>query len=114
MSSSTQTASSSSQNSNARSHFRIHRRNDSLNGSSKDGSDSSSREKEKDACAVPEPNPKDQIRVYSLQNAESGLASDYFKRKNVLRVRMEGEQFLLQARDVPDVVEWIEVRELSV
>ena len=52
--------------------------------------------------------------MYSLQNAESGLASDYFKRKNVLRVRMEGEQFLLQARDVPDVVEWIEVRELSV
>ena len=42
--------------------------------------------------------------------AESGLATDYFKRKNVLRVRLQGEQFLLQAADVPGVIEWIEVR----
>lgn len=59
---------------------------------------------------IPEPKPKDLIREYSLQNAESGLASDYYKRKNVLRVRMEGEQFLLQATDVAGVIEWIEVR----
>ncbi|KIP07297.1 hypothetical protein PHLGIDRAFT_71315 [Phlebiopsis gigantea 11061_1 CR5-6] len=57
---------------------------------------------------IPEPDPKDLIRKYSLQSAESGLASDYIKRKNVIRVRMEGEQFLLQARDVPAVIEWIE------
>jgi len=44
-----------------------------------------------------------------MQNAESGLGNDYFKRKNVIRVRLEGEQFLLQAQDVPEVVEWIEV-----
>ncbi|KAI0087385.1 hypothetical protein BDY19DRAFT_955503 [Irpex rosettiformis] len=55
-----------------------------------------------------QPDPKDLVRQYSMQNAESGLASDYLKRKNVIRVRMEGEQFLLQARDVPAVIDWIE------
>lgn len=48
------------------------------------------------------------LRVYTLQHAESGLASDYIKRRNVIRVRMEGEQFLLQAPSVQAVVEWIE------
>lgn len=62
-----------------------------------------------DHMPVEEPDSKDLLRTYSLQNAESGLASDYLKRKNVIRVRMEGEQFLLQARDVPAVIEWIEV-----
>ena len=56
------------------------------------------------------PDPKDLLRQYTLQHAESGLASDYQKRKNVIRVRMEGEQFLLQAKDVASVVDWIEVR----
>lgn len=59
-----------------------------------------------------EPDPKGLKRLYTLQRAESGLASDYFKRKNVIRIRMEGEQFLLQAPSVPAVVEWIEVRRL--
>ncbi|TCD63912.1 hypothetical protein EIP91_004791 [Steccherinum ochraceum] len=54
------------------------------------------------------PDSKDMIRDYTLQHAESGLASDYLKRRNVIRVRMEGEQFLLQARDVSGVIEWIE------
>ncbi|TFK92363.1 hypothetical protein K466DRAFT_581979 [Polyporus arcularius HHB13444] len=54
------------------------------------------------------PDPKDLIRQYSLQHAESGLASDYHKRRNVIRVRMEGEQFLLQAKDVAAVIDWIE------
>jgi len=57
---------------------------------------------------IPEPEIKDLARKYTLQHAESGLASDYIKRKNVIRVRMEGEQFLLQAQDVPGVIEWIE------
>ena len=52
---------------------------------------------------------KDLLKQYSLQNAESGLASDYQKRKNVIRVRMEGQQFLLQAKDVAAVIDWIEV-----
>jgi hypothetical protein len=48
------------------------------------------------------------LRVYTLQHAESGLGNDYLKRKNVIRVRMEGEQFLLQAQNIAAVVEWIE------
>ncbi|KAF9064798.1 hypothetical protein BDP27DRAFT_1425459 [Rhodocollybia butyracea] len=56
----------------------------------------------------PPPQWSDLLRVYTLQHAESGLGNDYLKRKNVIRVRMEGEQFLLQARDVTDVVEWVE------
>ncbi|KDN50163.1 hypothetical protein RSAG8_01499, partial [Rhizoctonia solani AG-8 WAC10335] len=48
------------------------------------------------------------IRQYTLQGAESGLGSDYYKRRNVIRVRCEGEQFLLQAENVMQVVDWIE------
>ena len=49
------------------------------------------------------------IKQYSLQNSESGLAADYLKRRNVVRVRAEGEQFLLQTESARDVVDWIEV-----
>ncbi|KAI0370553.1 hypothetical protein BV20DRAFT_966457 [Pilatotrama ljubarskyi] len=66
------------------------------------------KEKDKDKETPYEPDPKDLIRKYTLQHAESGLASDYTKRKNVIRVRMEGEQFLLQAKDVASVIDWIE------
>ncbi|RXK34821.1 hypothetical protein M231_07922 [Tremella mesenterica] len=48
------------------------------------------------------------IKTYTLQNAESGLAADYVKRKNVVRVRAEGQQFLLQTDNARDVVDWIE------
>lgn len=48
------------------------------------------------------------LRHYSLQNAESGLAADYVKRKHVVRVRAEGEQFLLQAQDDRGVIDLIE------
>ncbi|KAG6830910.1 hypothetical protein H0H87_006833 [Tephrocybe sp. NHM501043] len=57
--------------------------------------------------------PRDLLRAYTMQNAESGLGNDYIKRKNVIRVRSEGEQFLLQAKDVEDVVAWIEVLQAS-
>jgi hypothetical protein len=40
--------------------------------------------------------------------AESGLAADYLKRKHVVRVRAEGEQFLIQAKDDRAVIDWIE------
>lgn len=63
--------------------------------------------------SLPDPDPADLVRVYSLQNAESGIGNDYLKRRNVIRLRLEGEQFLLQARDVTGVVEWIEVSKLS-
>lgn len=49
------------------------------------------------------------IKQYSLQNAESGLAADYVKKRNVVRVRSEGEQFLLQTENAREVVDWIEV-----
>ncbi|KAG8958357.1 hypothetical protein FRC03_009203 [Tulasnella sp. 419] len=48
------------------------------------------------------------LKCYSLQQAETGLASDYHKRKNVIRVRADGEQFLLQAENVTMTVDWIE------
>ncbi|KAK0458055.1 uncharacterized protein EV420DRAFT_1244846, partial [Desarmillaria tabescens] len=57
---------------------------------------------------VPEVPEGELIKAYTLQHAESGLGNDYLKRKNVIRVRMEGEQFLLQAMNVASVVEWIE------
>jgi hypothetical protein len=59
---------------------------------------------------VPLPQEQDLLHAYTLHNAESGLGSDYLKRRNVIRIRMDGEQFLLQARDVTSVVDWIEVR----
>ncbi|KAF8644913.1 hypothetical protein AX16_008196 [Volvariella volvacea WC 439] len=60
-----------------------------------------------DGKYIPE-DPKDHLRTYTMQNAESGLASDYYKRKNVIRLRLEGEQFLLQVKDEAEVVKWIE------
>ncbi|SPO26443.1 uncharacterized protein UTRI_04032 [Ustilago trichophora] len=48
------------------------------------------------------------VRNYTLQGAESGLAADYLKRRHVVRVRAEGEQFLLQTRSDRHVVDWIE------
>ncbi|PPQ78631.1 hypothetical protein CVT25_010595 [Psilocybe cyanescens] len=70
-----------------------------------------SREKEKlekEKERMLEPDKADLIRAYTMQNAESGLGSDYLKRKHVIRVRLEGEQFLLQAQDVDSVIAWIE------
>jgi hypothetical protein len=53
------------------------------------------------------------IKQYTLQNAESGLAADYVKKRNVVRLRVEGEQFLLQTDSARDVVDWIEVSKLQ-
>ncbi|KAL6299239.1 hypothetical protein BKA93DRAFT_904906 [Sparassis latifolia] len=60
------------------------------------------------AQSIVEPDKRDLISSFTLQHAESGLASDYTKRKNVIRVRLEGEQSLLQAQDIASVIEWIE------
>ena len=60
------------------------------------------------------PHSCDLLRAYSMQHAESGLGNDYVKRKNVIRVRVEGEQFLLQAKDPADVVAWVEVSDSCV
>lgn len=53
------------------------------------------------------------VRNYTLQGAESGLAADYLKRRHVVRVRAEGEQFLLQTKSDRHVVDWIEAFQAS-
>ena len=47
-------------------------------------------------------------REYTLQYAEAGIASDYVKKKFVLRVRAEGEQFLMQCSSEDDRDAWVE------
>lgn len=46
------------------------------------------------------------IRSYSLQYCKIGLASDYKKRSNVLRIRVESEQLLLNFHNVKDLIDW--------
>lgn len=46
------------------------------------------------------------LRSYSLQHSKLGLASDYTKRPNVLRLRLENEQFLLHFGSTQDLVDW--------
>lgn len=46
------------------------------------------------------------VRVYTLQYAEVGLATDYAKRPFTLRIRAECEQFLLSCIDDDDCVRW--------
>lgn len=48
------------------------------------------------------------VKSYSLQHAEFGLASDYLKRKHVIRVRVEAEQFLLSCSRIETLVAWME------
>lgn len=46
------------------------------------------------------------LRSYSLQHARMGLASDYTKKPNVLRLRVESEQFLLNFSTPKELIEW--------
>ncbi|CUM49253.1 unnamed protein product [Debaryomyces tyrocola] len=46
------------------------------------------------------------LRSYSLQHARLGLATDYKKRPNVLRVRIESEQLLLNFSMTQDLIDW--------
>lgn len=46
------------------------------------------------------------VRTYSLQHARFGLASDYSKKPNVLRLRLENEQFLLNFSSTQDLIDW--------
>lgn len=47
-------------------------------------------------------------REYTLQYAEAGIATDYVKKKYVLRVRAEGEQFLIQCSSDEERDAWVE------
>ncbi|ABN67094.2 hypothetical unknown protein [Scheffersomyces stipitis CBS 6054] len=51
-------------------------------------------------------NSKKLIRSYSLQHARVGLATDYRKRPNVLRLRIESEQILVYFPTTKDLIEW--------
>ncbi len=46
------------------------------------------------------------IRCYTLQRAKVGVAHDYIKRDNILRLRIESEQILLQCESIEDMIEW--------
>ncbi|KAK9448674.1 uncharacterized protein V1518DRAFT_295961 [Limtongia smithiae] len=46
------------------------------------------------------------IRSYTLQYAQIGLATDYKKKSNVIRVRAEGQQFLFLCADARECIEW--------
>lgn len=48
------------------------------------------------------------LQVYSLHGATCGIASDYRKRRNVLRIIVERDQFLLLCNGARDCVEWLE------
>lgn len=47
-------------------------------------------------------------RSYSLQHAEAGIASDYLKRRYVIRLRVEADQLLLASDDAPTHIAWLE------
>ncbi|ODV80222.1 uncharacterized protein CANTADRAFT_5883 [Suhomyces tanzawaensis NRRL Y-17324] len=46
------------------------------------------------------------IRSYSLQRSRIGLAIDYKKRPNVLRMRIESEQLLINFQSTKDLIDW--------
>lgn len=46
------------------------------------------------------------VRSYSLQHAKVGLASDYTKRSNVLRLRLESEQLLILFGSAKEMIQW--------
>ncbi|KZV88278.1 hypothetical protein EXIGLDRAFT_619686 [Exidia glandulosa HHB12029] len=54
------------------------------------------------------------VRQYTLQGARCGLATGYDKRAHVIRIRAEGEQFLLELPDLQSVVYWIEAIQAAV
>lgn len=46
------------------------------------------------------------IRSYSLQHCRIGLATDYKKRSNCLRLRIENEQMLINFDSIKDLINW--------
>ncbi|KAH8889312.1 PH domain-like protein [Thozetella sp. PMI_491] len=47
-------------------------------------------------------------RSYSLIHADAGIAADYKKRRYVIRIRAETDQFLLSCVELPTFVEWLD------
>ncbi|KAI8716918.1 PH-9 domain-containing protein [Fusarium sp. LHS14.1] len=48
------------------------------------------------------------LKSYSLQYAESGIASDYKKRRYVIRLRVETDQFLISSCELSTFVKWLD------
>lgn len=48
------------------------------------------------------------VQRYTLQGGQVGLASDYYKSPNCIRIRAEGEQLLLCAPSSAARIEWVE------
>lgn len=46
------------------------------------------------------------IRSYSLQHCKIGLATDYKKKSNCLRLRIENEQMLINFDNIRDLINW--------
>ncbi|KAK9493480.1 hypothetical protein V1508DRAFT_415628 [Lipomyces doorenjongii] len=57
--------------------------------------------------------PANLIRSYTLQYAQIGLATDYKKKQNVIRVRAEGEQFLMLCNDARECIEWTSAMQVA-
>ncbi|CAI2187398.1 401_t:CDS:2 [Funneliformis geosporum] len=55
------------------------------------------------------------VHEFNMLNAQIGLASDYLKKRNVIRIRVStGKQFLFQTQSRDECVAWIEVLQSSV
>lgn len=48
------------------------------------------------------------LRSYNLQHAEVGVAADYLKKRFVIRVRAEADQFLLSCHKIETFVLWLQ------
>lgn len=48
------------------------------------------------------------IRSYNLQHADVGIAADYYKKRYVIRVRAETDQFLLSCLGIETFVQWLQ------
>ncbi|KAL3425226.1 hypothetical protein PVAG01_04507 [Phlyctema vagabunda] len=48
------------------------------------------------------------VKSYNLQHADVGIAADYLKRPYVIRVRAEGDQFLLSCKRIETFVQWLQ------
>jgi hypothetical protein len=58
---------------------------------------------------------KKPVWCYSMQDAEAGQASDYSKRRHVIRLRIhQGPQFLIRTKGEEDQLFWIEHLQASV
>ncbi|KAM0284997.1 hypothetical protein ACHAQH_001686 [Verticillium albo-atrum] len=48
------------------------------------------------------------LRTYHLQHADIGIAADYKKRRNVIRLRLETDQLLLSCLEPATFVRWLD------